>query len=130
MTEKSTRPRVRVTIVSLWSKIDGLEGILSHRDHNVTYSIVIPAGDTDEDTLEAAFMLTNLDTRPNAAHACSTTVGDLMLLNRQWWFVDRTGFIAITEAEARQVKELSSTETGRGWAYLRDQKLVTGETLL
>jgi hypothetical protein len=53
-----------------------------------------------------------------------------MLLNRQWWFVDRTGFIAITEAEARQVKELSSTETGRGWAYLRDQKLVTGETLL
>lgn len=107
-----------VTIISIWSKIDGLEGKLRGRDQNVAYILEVPAGPTPEATLHMAYALTNADDRPLGTKACSTTAGDIMVLSGQHYFVDWTGFKALSLAQSQAIQQLSSRDTGMGFEWL------------
>ncbi len=107
-----------VKIISIWSKIDGLEGRLSHRDHNVEYEVEVPTGSTRAETLEAAYDLTNRDDRPMGNQACSTTAGDIMVLDGQHVLVAPAGFTAITEAQSKAIQALTSSDTSLGMDWL------------
>jgi hypothetical protein len=123
MTETKT---ATVTIISIWSKWDDAEGKLRGRDKNVVYDVQVPCDNrTDElDTLEAAFRITNLDDRPLARQACASTCGDVFVLNGQHWLVDKSGFTPLTQAQADKVLALSSRDTGMGYSWLVEHKLI------
>ena len=117
---------VRVTIISIWSKIDGLEGTRAGRDKNVEYTVEVPAGNTPEATLDAAYASTNRDDRPLGQSVCATSAGDIMILpNRlfpyldgQHYLVDRYGFKALTLAQSEAIQKLSSRDTSMGFNWL------------
>lgn len=113
-----------VTIISIWSKIDSLEGKLRNRDKNVIYNVTVPTGATAEETLGAAFCLTNADDRPLHDSVCSTTAGDIMVLDTQYYLVERVGFRPVTVAEATQSQQLTSRDTSFGYDFMVKNNLI------
>lgn len=119
-----TKTLTKVTIVSIWSKIDGLEGRLMGRDKNSVYDVEVELGASVEETLSNAYTLTNLDDRPHGRSACSTTCGDLMILDGVHYFVDGCGFKVLTEEQSAAVQALSSRDTSFGFGYLQEKGLL------
>ncbi len=107
-----------VTIISIWSKIDGLEGKLHGRDQNFQYSVRVPEGATAQQTLENAFVATNVDNRPNGRRCCSTTAGDIMILDGIHYLVAGCGFTQISLAQSEAIQKLSSRDTSFGLPFM------------
>ena len=114
----TTTATVTVTIISIFSKWPGPEGKLAGRDQNVEYSVEVPAGETPEATLNAAYALTNMDDRPLGNKVCSTSAGDIMVLDGQHYFVDWEGFKKLTPKQSTAIQALTSRDTGMGWDWL------------
>jgi hypothetical protein len=102
-----------VMIISIWSKCPQ-EGY----PENVRYAVTVMTGKTPRETLENAFSLTNKDDRPNPNHVCSTSSGDIMVLDGQHYLVENVGFKEITEAESEKIAKLTSRETSMGYNWL------------
>jgi len=113
-----------VKIISIWSKISGLEGRLMGRNHNYEYEVTVTAAADVEDTLEAAFCATNADDRPNGNRVCSTTAGDIMVLDGQHYLVEPHGYREITEAESAQIQTLTSSDTSFGYDFMANRGLI------
>jgi hypothetical protein len=109
------RPGLKeVTIFSLWTK--------AAKNHvkAVRYSVQVPAGRTPQGTLENAFKLTNRDDRRDTV--CSTSAGDLMLLDGQAYLVEFGGYHPLTEAEMTAVLALWPIDTTFGYDWLTEQQ--------
>jgi hypothetical protein len=113
-----------VKIISIWSKWDCLEGVVTGRDQNVEYDVQVPLGDTDLETLDNAFGLTNQDDRPLRHKVCSTTAGDIMVLDGQHYLVEGIGFAPITAEQSAAIQKLSSRDTSAGLAFLTKHNLI------
>lgn len=87
----------KVTIISFWSSLRGGKPF--------RYDILVPLGETVEETLECAYAVTNRDGRPYGKQACSTTAGDVMCLDGQHYLVEARGFRAITEKDVRAIEQ-------------------------
>lgn len=120
----TSAPTAQVQIISVWSKIDGLEGRLLGRDKNVEYTVEVEAGRTAEETLENAFALTNRDDRPMGRKACSTSAGDIMVLDGTHYFVEGCGFRALTAEESVKIQALTSRDTSGGYDFLTSRGLI------
>jgi hypothetical protein len=104
--------RVDVTIVSIWSK-------RAPGDSPVRYDVRVLAGGSPTAPLNRAYAQTNVDERPHAQEVPTTSTGDLMLCNGQWWFVDVCGFTRLTAEQARVIEQrLTSRDTSFGLADL------------
>jgi len=110
-----------VTIISITSKAEELG-----REHsqNRVYTVGVLAGHTPEQTLEIAWNHTNLDNRPLGRQVCSSSVGDIFILNGEHWFCDSSGFVKITPEQSIQVQNLTSRDTLFGWSWLVEKGLV------
>lgn len=106
-----------VTIISIWSKWDGLEGKLTGRDKNVVYNVEVEASD-DQSALNEAFAVTNHDTRPVGQIVCATTPGDILIVNGTHYLVEGCGFSKLTPAVSEALQNLSSRDTSMGLAWL------------
>ncbi len=115
---------VKVAIISIWSKIDGLEGSRAGRDKNFEYSVDVPVGATPEAMLNAAYAITNCDDRPLGRQVCATTAGDIMVLDGQHYLVDRFGFTALTLVQSAAIQKLSSRDTSMGFDWLVKRNLI------
>jgi len=119
-----------VTIISIWSKWEGLEGKLAGRDQNFQYDVQVPyEGDNIETQLDAilegAFVMTNMDDRPNGNRCCSTTSGDIMVVNGIHFLVSPCGFNRLTVEESEAIQKLSSRDTSFGLDWMRRKGLLT-----
>jgi hypothetical protein len=121
---------MQITITSLWSKLHPA----SH-NANLTYIVELDAeydqmlpGENRTDwihrALEAAYALTNRDGRPFARAVCSTSTGDIMVLDGQAYFVEGIGLAALSPAQAAAAARLSVLETYRGYTWLREHNLI------
>jgi len=108
----------KVTVISIWSK-DGPDS------PNPSYEVTVPRGKNEAKTLDAAFALTNRDDRPKRTEVCSTSAGDILVLDGTSYFVDWVGFKALTPAQAEAVQKLTSRDTGMGWEWLVQRHLVS-----
>lgn len=73
----------KVTIISFWSSLRGGKAF--------RYEVLVPPGETADETLEHAYSETNRDGRPYGKQACSTTAGDVMYLDGQHYLVEAHG---------------------------------------
>lgn len=105
-----------VTIISICSKHDN--------ESNRVYTVEVVPGRNDEETLEIAWNHTNLDNRPFGRLVCSSSVGDIFILNGQHWFTDRTGFRRITPQQSFKIQQLTSRDTLFGWDWLTEHHLL------
>lgn len=112
------RAEAIVTIVSIWSKWEGLEGKLHGRDKNFVYDVRVPREASQEATLENAFCLTNRDDRPWGARCCSTTAGDVMFLDGEYYLVAGCGFEKLSLAQFEAIEALSSRDTSFGLDFM------------
>ena len=112
---------VAVTIISIWSKCPGTPG----HERNAQYAVEVDATGTPYDILDRAFVATNDDDRPLGTEVCSTTAGDIMVLDDQPYLVEGIGFVPVTKAQAFDIEQLDSRETSGGLAYLLKHKLIT-----
>jgi len=113
-----------VTIISIWSKIEGIEGAALGRDRNFKYHVEVPCESSVEATLENAFCATNIDERPNGSQCCATTTGDIMVLNEQHYLIERSGYSALSAAQSEAVQKLTSRDTSFGLAWLITHNLI------
>lgn len=107
-----------VTIISIWSKWEGLEGQLRGRDKNFTYDVEVPCEATPTATLENAFCLTNRDDRPNGNRCCSTTAGDIVVLDGQHYLVAGNGYTPLSPAQSEAIQKLTSRDTSFGLDFM------------
>lgn len=119
MNEKSSVKTSEVTIISIWSKAPEIG-----RHDNVTYTVTVPAHENVIDTLEEAFMATNADNRPMGNRACSTTAGDIMVLNNEHYLVAGCGFTKLTETQSTKIQALTSRDTSFGLAFMVKNNLI------
>ena len=106
-----------ITIVSIWTKP-------SATALPITYDVVVPSGSLF-DMLEAAFILTNQDDRPLGNKVCSTSSGDLMILDGEYHLVQASGFKVLSAAQAQTIMtKLTSRDTSCGFFFMRDQDLI------
>ena len=98
-----------VTILSLWTRRRDPKRI--HQ-----YDVSVPAAQTVEDILEAAYAETNRDGRPLAKVVCSTTAGDVMTLDGTHYLVAGTSFRLLTGEEVTHEIELADTLDWYEWA--------------
>jgi hypothetical protein len=110
-----------VTIISITSKI--IE--IPERNQNQVYTIGVIPGVSDEQTLEIAWDHTNLDNRPHGRKVCSSSVGDIFILNGQHWFCNSVGFVKITPEQSFEVQQLTSRDVMFGLEWLIEKGLVT-----
>lgn len=110
-----------VTIISITSKAEELGKEYSQ---NRVYSVGVVPGTSDEQTLEIAWNHTNMDTRPLGRKVCSSSVGDIFILNGEHWFCNSSGFRKITPEQSLQVQNLTSRDTLFGWDWLIEKGLV------
>ena len=105
-----------VTIISICSK--------QENESNRVYTVEVESGSNDEQTLEIAWNRTNLDSRPFSRQVCSSSVGDIFILNGQHWFCKSSGFRRITPQESFKVQQLTSRDTLFGWDWLVEKGLL------
>lgn len=105
-----------VTIISLWSK-------LRWHAPAVRYDVLAQGSDVDA-TLENTFSVTNRPGRPMGRQACSTSAGDLMVLDGRHYLVEPQGFHELTDAEAQAIEELSPVDTWWGYDRLVKKHLI------
>lgn len=108
----------KVTIISIWSKWEGLEGKLRGRDQNFEYTVEVPVGPTPEATMDQAFILTNHDDRPHGNRCCSTTAGDIMVLDGQHYLVAGEGFTKLSPVQSEAIQKLTSRDTSFGLDFM------------
>ena len=99
--EPAKYPTSAVTIISIWSKAPEIG-----RNSNVAYTVEVPTQATAEATLERAFALTNQDDRPMARGVCSTSAGDIMVLDGEHYLVESCGYHKLTLAESTKIFKL------------------------
>lgn len=110
----------RVLVVSLWSK-----DYPKDNPKHLRVDMSMPAGAEPIDVLEEAFMVTNRDDRPGRTEIPSTSIGDLMFYNDQWYMVDREGFEPLkVEQAVKAMSELTSRDTGMGYAWLHEHNYL------
>jgi hypothetical protein len=112
-------PMVAVTIISINSKIPNDPKYGS----NKVYTVLVPKSKYVQDVLEEAFMATNIDTRPFGTSVCSTSKGDILILDGQHWLCDRA-WTAITQEQSFQIQQLTSRDTSMGLKFLIEEELV------
>jgi len=106
-----------VTIISLWSN-------LRWHAPAIRYDVLAQGSDVDA-TLEDAFSVTKRPGRPMRGRACSTTAGDLMVLDGRHYLVEPQGFHELTDAEAQAIiEELSPLDTSWGYDWLANNDLI------
>ncbi len=113
-----------IKIISIWSKIPGGEGRRMNRSENFEYEVAVPPAATVEGTLDKAFILTNQDDRPHGNRCCSTSVGDVMVLEGRHYLVEGRGFKELTPQESAAVQALTSRDTSFGYEYLKKHYLI------
>lgn len=114
MNETATLPsESQVTIISIWSKAPEIG-----RHDNVTYPVTVIAGASDIETLEEAFNVTNRDTRPWANKVCSTSAGDIMVINGDHYLVEGHGFRKLTAEQSAKIQTLTSRDTSFGFEFM------------
>jgi len=103
-----------VTIISRWTD-------------NLVYSVTVAQGwgETVEDALHSAFNLTNQDDRPLRKQVCSTSVGDLMIVNGEYWLVDRSGMKKLDEQQAIAWQQIDARDAHDGWDWCVQQGVIT-----
>lgn len=116
--ERPGPANVLVKVISIWSKMTGAEAALLKRTENHEYTVGVRKGATADHTLEHAFHATNRDDRPHGTTACSTSAGDILVLDGQHYLVEGSGFRAITEAQSTAIQALTSRDTSMGLAWL------------
>jgi hypothetical protein len=117
MTEPIAPKTAKVTVISLWSKRAG-------QAVPPAYDVEVSRCPDPVETLNLAWVLTNRDDRPKAKEVCSTSAGDIMVLDGRHYFVDLTGFQPMTQAQSEAVQTLSSQDTGMGWDWLLVHHLI------
>lgn len=108
-----------VTIISIRSKAPEIG-----RYENVQYDVSVPAGETSSRTLQFAFAATNHDQRPMARQACSTSVGDIMVLDGTHYLVDSDDFRTLTEQESEAIQKLTSRDTSFGYDFMVENGIL------
>lgn len=114
--------KTHVTIISIWSKEDS--GTIPERRSNRVYTVEVERGLTWAETLERAFGVTNLDSRPFGQLVCSSTCGDIFILDGDHYFCDSHSFRRITQEQSFKIQQLSSRDTGFGWKWLEENGLI------
>ena len=109
-----------IGVISIWTK-------RTAEDSPVAYSVRVEEQPTQEAMLDAAFVLTNRDDRPLWRNVCSTSIGDVLVLDNQPWLVDKVGFKRLTSAQFEAVKALTSRDTSGGFDWLIKQGLIQKE---
>lgn len=99
-----------ITIISLWTR--RFRGPTAFNQ----YDVEVAAAPTIGKMLQAAYVQTNLDGRPHGKHVCSTTTGDLMVLNGVYYLVAAQGFHQLTQEQADHEIVLANTLTPEEWA--------------
>lgn len=99
-----------VTVISLWTR--------RFRGQNTPhqYDILVPASPTIKEMLADAYWLTNVDGRPRAKEVCSTTSGDIFILDGNYYLVAAIGFHLLTQAEASHEIYLTDTLDLLAWS--------------
>jgi len=110
---------VPVTIISINSKIPNDPKYGS----NKVYTVLVPKSKYDQEVLENAFMATNIDTRPFGTSVCSTSNGDILILDGQHWFCDRS-WVPLTPQQSFQIQQLTSRDTSMGLKFLIEEGLI------
>lgn len=103
-----------VRIISLWSKCEGIPG----QEDNATYTVRVIRADSAIGTLEAAFRVTNQDDRPRRHNVCSTSAGDIMVLDGNHYLVEGMGFRPLTLVESEKIQKLTSRDTSFGYEFM------------
>lgn len=116
---ESKSPMVKVTIISINSK----NPADPKNSSNKVYTIEVRSGKTKGGTLEHAFEATNIDDRPYGTSVCSTSRGDILILDDQHWLCD-SGWTPITQEQSFQIQQLSSRDTSMGIEFLIEKGLV------
>jgi len=80
--------------------------------------VEVPCETSPEATLENAFCLTNRDNRPNGNRCCSTTNGDIMVLDGQPYLVEGSGYSKLSPAQFEAVQALTSRDTSFGLDFI------------
>lgn len=110
-----------VDIISIWSKCQELPG----HENNFKYTVSVRRNGKAEHMLEAAFRLTNRDDRPLGGEVCSTSSGDIMILDGQHYLVEDFGYHKLTLAQSEQIQKLTSRETSFGYNFMAEHNLLT-----
>jgi hypothetical protein len=109
----------QIEIISIWTKHTATDTPFKY---NV--EVLLSPGDSHVDLLDKAFMATNVDNRPHRMEVCSTTEGDLMKLDGQYYLVDDVGFSPVTAEEADKISKLTARETMWGLKDMRKHNLL------
>lgn len=107
-----------VKITSIWTKNPPA------RPDNFEYTVRVDRGENPDATLSAAFLMTNMEDRPNRTKVCSTSCGDILELDGEFYLVEDMGFAKLTAAEAAKVKTLTIRETTFGLEDMKKNKLI------
>ena len=110
-----------VEIISIWSKCKELVG----HENNFHYTVIVRRNGCSDHMLEDAFRLTNNDHRPLNHEVCSTSTGDILVLDGQHYLVEGFGFRKITHAESEQIQKLTSRDTTFGYNFMVKHNLIT-----
>ena len=109
---------VKITIISINSQSE------QNGRPNVQYDVEVEKQSSVNATLDAAFMLTNADNRPFGNSVCSTSTGDILIMNSRHYLVEGCGFKELTLSESLQIQKLTSRDTNFGYDFLVKQKLI------
>lgn len=117
-------PCAAVTIISIHSKYPEIGR------GNVTYTVKVPVIKSPikpsvERTLSEAFSMTNRDDRPMGQQVCSTSSGDIMVLNDEHYLVERDGFRKLTLEQSEQIQKLTSRDTSFGYEFMKKHNIIT-----
>jgi len=109
-----------VTIISIWTKCAELPG----HENNYSYVVIVRRSGKPTHMLDAAFYLTNRDDRPLGNRVCSTSSGDIMVLDGQHYLVEDLGFHKLTLVESEQIQKLTSRDTALGYHFMAKHGLI------
>ena len=118
--KESNAVTAKVTVISLWSKCEGVRG----HENNATYEVEVPAGGDHIQTLERAFARTNQDDRPKGHEVCSTSSGDILVLDGRHYLVENSGYHELTLTESEMVQKLTSRDTSLGFDFMAKNHLL------
>lgn len=88
------------------------------------YTVEVERRDEAIITLDKAWELTNREDRPRAKEFCSTSAGDLMILDGQYYLVEGGSYHPLTPAEAEAAMKLTTRDTSWGYDDLKKHNLI------
>ena len=103
-------------------------GIVSRWTDNFSYSVEVPAG-TVPAMLSNAWAKTNRDDRPLGNKVCSTSIGDLLIVDGRHFIVEPFGFTEVSAADAEAWKLVPERDAHFGFTDAVESGVFSGKAL-